>query len=93
MKHGAVLSTKQWEMFKGDVLHVAELAYADVVFKGEGWAKYGGITEVSYTVVLDILSMEQYGYIRKNLALFALLYDQTSIALTDGPTEFVEPSK
>lgn len=85
----AILSPDAWVCFRDEVRTVARsLSYpTNLVFKGSGEGVYEGKYEESYTVVIASATFDDIA--RATLAALAKKYEQYSIAVTLGRTEFV----
>ena len=84
----AELSENDWYRFIADLQSVVADAGYITFFTGEGDGVYEGTEEVSFTVIFGGDGWR--GTLRLDLAELALEYNQVSIALPWGETEFVQ---
>lgn len=81
------MDLNRWQTFKELALQALEVCGATIHFRGEGYGVHNGVSESSYTLVASTEGGTET--LKSILASLARLYNQESIALTVGETEFV----
>jgi hypothetical protein len=83
------LDDRAWAEFQTRTLSTLRVAGAKLHFSGVGVGFFEGQTEESFTAVASVSDDNDLEYLRHSLRILCELYDQQSIALTIGTTEFV----